>query len=370
MKDHRAEVVELEIFPHNNADRLEIAQPIGTDWFVVVGKGEFVTGDLGIYIPIDSVVPNEFIQKYLANSKIKLSNNRIKSIKIRGAVSQGLIIRPEPSHQLGEDVTDELGIKKYEPPNPKWYREQPYVKTPRKMRKFISFVNDKFPKYTKISNHKYHKNAMENQEVVLTEKIHGTNFRAGTVHIGDFKYPWYKELWYKLTGKKPQWQFVVGSHNVTKWHEDKIYWRAAKEAGLDKLGPEWNGFIFYGEIYGFGIQELAYGTNPGEIRLAIFDILWTNEYGQMSYLPWAEVKRICKSLNLHHVPELYIGPWSDGLISKYADGKSIMPNANHHREGFVVKPTTESFHPNVGRLILKRISDVYLLSKGNKTDYH
>jgi RNA ligase (TIGR02306 family) len=368
MEDHRAIVCEVEVFPHENADRLELARPIGTDWILVVGKDDFKTGDLMVYIPIDSIIPEELFQKHFAKSKIKLEKNRVRSAKIRGIISQGLPIKPEPHYQLGQDVTDELGIKKYEPPMPGWLK-QGQQKIPKKKKKFVRYVDAQFPKYTKIRNHKNFKNAIvEGTEVVILEKIHGTNFRTGTIYVGGFKRPWYKKLWAKIRGKNQPWRFTVGSHNVVKWHEDKVYHRAAKEAGLDKLGEEWNGFIFYGEIYGHGIQELSYGVPPGEIRLAIIDILYKNEYGQANYLPWCEVQAICERLNLDTAPEIYAGPWYASMIN-LADGKSKLPQANHHREGMVVKPLSESWHPSIGRLILKRISDTYLLGK-KRTDYH
>lgn len=369
MEDHKAIVCEIEVFPHGNADRLELATPMGTDWSVVVGKGDFQTGDLAIYVPIDSIVPDDFIQKHLSGSKIKLEKNRIRSAKIRGVVSQGLLVAPDKDHQLGQDVTDKLGIKKYEPPMPGWLRQQGARKIPKKKKKFVAYVDSRFPKYTKIRNHKNFKNAIQGgTEIVITEKIHGTNFRAGTIYTGGFKYPWYKRLWRWMTRNTKKWRFTIGSHNVTKWYEDKIYHRAAKEAGLDKLGAEWNGFIFYGEIYGHGIQELSYGVPPGEIRLAIFDIIYQSEYGQTNYLPWCDVQAACQRLGLETTPEIFVGPWNDDMV-KLADGKSKMPGAKHHREGFVVKPLAESWHPSVGRLILKRISDTYLLGK-KRTDFH
>ncbi len=370
MEDHKAIVCEVEVFPHGNADRLELARPVGTDWVLVVGKDDFKTGDLMIYIPIDSIVPDELIQKHFGKSKIKLEKNRVRTTKIRGVLSQGLPIKPESHHQLGQDVTKELGIVKYEPPIPKWLKQQGQKKIPKKKKKFVAWVDSQFPKYTKIRNHKNFRGAIEEgTEVVILEKIHGTNFRAGRIYVGGFRTPWYKKLWNWVTFRQaPKWHFTVGSHNITKWYADKIYHRAAKQADLDKLGEEWNGFIFYGEIYGHGIQELSYGVPAGKIELVVFDILFKNEHGQANYLPWCEVLDVCQKLNLQTPPEIFVGPWFNSMVN-LADGKSKMPGAKHHREGFVVKPLSESWNPRIGRLILKRISDTYLEGK-NQTDYH
>lgn len=366
MQDHRAEVVEVEIFEHPGADKLELARPMGTDWIVVVGKGQFKTGDLAVYIPIDSIIPCDFVEKHLSGSKIKLSKNRIRSIKIRKIISQGLLVAPDSNFQLGQDVTDKLEIKKYEPPV---RRQQGQPRIPKKEKKFAKFLNKLFPKYTHIRNHKNFKSVIKDgQPIVILEKIHGMNFRAGRIYVGNFKWPWYKRFWNWITRKDEKWRFTVGSHNVIKWYKDKEYHRAAQEAGLHKLGEDWNGYIFYGEVYGHKVQELAYGVPPGEIRLVIFDIMFQGESGYTEYLPWWHVQSICRKLNLVTPPELYIGPWNDDLV-KLADGQSRIPKAKHHREGFVVKPLSELWNPNVGRLILKRISDTYLLGK-NRTDFH
>jgi hypothetical protein len=96
--------------------------------------------------------------------------------------------------------------------------------------------------------------------------------------------------------------------------------------------------------------------------------MFQNEHGQANYLPWHEMVDICERLGLKTVPELFLGPWSVSLVDM-ADGPSRMPKARHHREGIVIKPIIEKWHSNVGRLILKRISDAYLLSK-DRTEFH
>jgi RNA ligase (TIGR02306 family) len=283
-------------------------------------------------------------------------------------VSQGLLVKPEPTHRLGQDVTDELGIKKYEPPTPLWNTSERRVL--QKQKGFWGYINAMFPKYTKIKNYKNYNNVIpQSTPVVITEKIHGTNFRAGWVDVSKYKHPWYKRLWSRMTKKLPESVFVIGSHNMIRRKTDPIYHRAAREAGLDKLGEEWSGFVFFGEVYGLGIQELSYGVTPGEIDLVIFDIYYANKYRQVSYLPWGEVQSICVYLGLNTPPVLYEGPWDRSLAKIHADGPSMIPGAKHHREGVVIRPVTETWSPDVGRWILKRISDTYLLGK-DRTENH
>src|SRR5208283_866588 len=84
-----------EILPHTNADKLEIARVRG--WNVVVGKGEFKPNNLVVFFEIDSFLPieprYEFLRKNCYRSNAYMGEGfKIKTIKLRGEVSQGLIL--------------------------------------------------------------------------------------------------------------------------------------------------------------------------------------------------------------------------------------------------------------------------------------
>ena len=102
-----------EIKPIPNADKIELARVGG--WQVVVSKEDnYKVGDKVIYIEIDSRVPSDKeCFAFLQDRKYK-----VKSIKLRGQVSQGLImplsILPNKEYELYDDVTDILGIEKIE----------------------------------------------------------------------------------------------------------------------------------------------------------------------------------------------------------------------------------------------------------------
>jgi len=71
-----------QIFVHENAHSLEVAQVYGFN--VVVQKGKYQAGDKVIYVPIDSILPNWLEEKlFPADAKIKLHKGRIRQIKIR-----------------------------------------------------------------------------------------------------------------------------------------------------------------------------------------------------------------------------------------------------------------------------------------------
>ncbi len=107
-----------ELNPISGADNIEVAKIKG--WNVVVKKGEFNIGDKVVYCEIDSILPERPEFEFL-----KDRNYRIRTIKLRGQVSQGIcfplsILNSFETDNLepGLDVTGILGVTKYEKPVP------------------------------------------------------------------------------------------------------------------------------------------------------------------------------------------------------------------------------------------------------------
>ena len=101
---------------HPNADLLDVCTVLG--WNVITKRDEFKVGDLCVYCEIDSLLPSsnpafEFLAK---------SNYRIRTIRLRGLISQGICfpmnILPDGDYVEGQEVTDIMGVVKYEPPIP------------------------------------------------------------------------------------------------------------------------------------------------------------------------------------------------------------------------------------------------------------
>lgn len=114
-----------KIIPCPNSDFLEICTVLG--WQVVTKKDEYQVGDNCIYIQIDTVCPSTEQFEFLRDR-----NFRVRTIKLRKQLSQGLII-PLTDKMLisstakyleGADVSEEIGIKKYEKPNNNPSREE------------------------------------------------------------------------------------------------------------------------------------------------------------------------------------------------------------------------------------------------------
>ncbi len=103
----------IDLQPIEGADKIEVATVLG--WQVVVKKGEYKIGDLCAYIQIDTIVPDVPEYEFMRERKF-----RVKTIKLRKQLSQGLIV-PLPGKmsnwKVDEDLTESMGIKKYEKPD-------------------------------------------------------------------------------------------------------------------------------------------------------------------------------------------------------------------------------------------------------------
>lgn len=107
--------------PIPNADNIEVAEVLG--WEVVVKKGEFKAGDLVCYIQIDTVVPEKPEFEFLRERSF-----RVRTIKLRKQISQGLIV-PLPNWPIGkikegDDLTEAVGVKKFEKETHVLYEKQ------------------------------------------------------------------------------------------------------------------------------------------------------------------------------------------------------------------------------------------------------
>jgi RNA ligase (TIGR02306 family) len=132
---------------------------------------------------VDSILPPALESRLFGiDSKIKLEKSRVRTIKIRGAISQGLVASLEsvglPSDtKVGKDVQKELGITKHEPVVQSGFRGQ---------RKKKRLCHPDFKKYTDIENIKNYPQVFDEIDVIITSKIHGSNGRAGLLKFNAF----------------------------------------------------------------------------------------------------------------------------------------------------------------------------------------
>lgn len=329
MSEFHVEVVEIgPVERHPNADTLSITQIHG-GYPVIFRTGEFVGGQLAVYVPVDSIVPDTEQWAFLKGHR------RIKAKRLRGIFSMGMLA-PLPSvvslpgtgqvhWNKGDNVQEAMGIEKYEP-----------VVHAGKLSYAENEPDQAFmPKYTDIEGWRRNRDVIKKgEQVVLTEKLHGANGR-----------------WLHHEGR-----FWVGSHNYLKKQDPSdIWWRCLDIPELCHAVETNPGFVFYGEV--LGVQDLKYGASKDKPQIRVFDIL-DIEGGK--YVDYTTMREMCENSNLECCPPIFIGEWHDGLVD-LAEGKSLM--ADHVREGFVVKPLKERWDRSVGRVILKVVGEGYLLRK-------
>ena len=114
MASFEVKVYKLKVVPHPKADRLELAQ-VGA-YLSIVPKGMYKDGDLGVYIPEQAIVPDNILEELNLTGRLGgRAKNRVKAMRLRGIVSQGVIYPNTGNWKEGEILNDTLGIIKYEP---------------------------------------------------------------------------------------------------------------------------------------------------------------------------------------------------------------------------------------------------------------
>ena len=379
MAEFKVEVHRLTIEEHPNADALELAVIGG--YHSIVRKGDFKTGELAVYIPEQALVPEWLIKEMGLEGRLAgKAHNRVKAVKLRKHLSQGLVYAAREAgisnfvaamgddgvlhrHAVheGQDVTELLGITKWEPKMPSAMNGKCW----NAMGRTVHYDIENWKRYPTILE--------DREEVVFTEKIHGTWCCFGK--SGDD---------YIVTSKGLSDRglaFVLDEDNA-----NNIYVRHFLEYGgkeiLDMFmhitGHE--DCYILGELFG-PIQDLKYGLG-NKPAFRIFDIYIGNTSGRGTrgnyYYSPTMMGVIVKDINILNaqrgidvvaetVPELYRGPFSEAVMNEYTNGmETVSGNEEHIREGIVMNPVKERDSSEIGRVILKSVSEAYLLRKGKK----
>jgi RNA ligase (TIGR02306 family) len=330
-------VIDL-IRPIPGADKIEVADIGG--WSIVVAKDIYKPEQKVIMCEIDSVLPIKPEFECLRKScHVKLADGsegfRIKTIKLRGQVSQGFIV-PLISETLevGTDVTELLGIKKYEPQifsNGKWSTE--WGKPKGSFPAFLIKTDEE--RVQNISN-EIEKHRTANTQFYVTEKIDGTSFTC-----------------YKRINTLGEVKFGVCSRNMELMEtEECIYWKVARKYNLEYIlkSVPYN-IAIQGEIIGPKIQKNLYKLD--ELKLYVFNVFIIDE---MKYMGYDEFIGVCQQFGLCTVPVIDTSVYLPGdvkTVLKFAEGKSTLANVD--REGVVFRTLGSN------RFSFKAISNIWLL---------
>lgn len=372
-----------EVLEHPNADRLNIVKIKGYSCIsnkLEDGTPRYQANDLVVYIPENAVLPEWLLKKLdmWKGDKGALAGpngDRVKAIKLRGVYSEGIlypIIQGKLEYMKdgaitecevneGDDVAELLGVTKYEPP------------IPQSMSGEVFSVGDIFYHYDIESITKYPNILKEGELVRITEKIHGTQLRALFTldNLGGDPITYNVDntsIFVYVSSKGLGDRGLCFKDNENNKHN--IYLRAIHnsitEEGLryiKGLLEHYKSITLYGELFG-NTQDLHYGIKPNEEnKLNIFDIA-----ADRQMIDDYTIDLACENLNISRVPVLYKGPYSHDIVKQLTDGKSTY-DKNQIREGVVITPLIEREDAEIGRVILKSVSEAYKLRK-NGTEFN
>lgn len=351
-----ATVLEVTVEPHPNADAIELAR-VG-DFFSIIKKGYLKTGDLAVYIPEGSVVP-EFIQEEvgclgkLAGSK----KDRVKASHLRGVLSQGLCYKAREGWNIGDDKAEELGITKYEAPIPAQFAGE------------ISNLGIENVFHFDIENVKRYPDVLIPGELVsMTEKLHGTFTVAGSL-FGVEAIPHVVDGRSFVSSKGYFNKGLVIRDNPQ--NAKNIYVRIAHQFNLyeitAQLADRYKTNVYItGETFG-DVQDLTYGLKFGEFDFRVFNIFVGKRSTPQGVFPLNddELEAVLTEFNLKRVPVLYKGPYSKDVMLSHTEGLETYSGLKTHmREGLIVEPLVQRRDPAIGRVVLKSVSATYLARKG------
>ncbi len=331
------------------ADAIEKIRVLG--WWIVAKRGEYRPGDKIIYCEIDSLLPERSEFEFLRASSFKSAQTgfdgtitlpagfRIKTVRLRGQVSQGIcfplsLLPSGIGTEVGADVTEPLGILKWEPPIPVGMGGK---------------VKGNFPAFlpktdeTRIQVLEAVLERHRGKTFYVTEKLDGTSFSA-FVREGEFGIC-SRNLW------------------MDESDESNILSRVAREQKLEeklRTARERLGFdvAIQAEVIGPGIQKNKYAIKG--VSLRVFSVLDVNAYRLVDHATQIE---LLGAIGLEPVPQLgtiELNHTVDELVA-ISEGASVL-NSQVQREGIVLRPLVEEYDADIGgRLSFKVINPKFLL---------
>ncbi len=309
-----------------DAEAIEKIYVLG--WQLVAKKGEFKVGDLCVYIEIDSLLPERTEFEFLKARKM-----RIKTIKLRGQVSQGIcfplsILPADTKIEEGLDVTEILGIIKYEPPMPACLAGTAKGRFPSFIPKTdetrVQILQDLLDKY-------------KDEDFYITEKLDGSS------------------VTYFLNNG----EFGVCSRNLELIEsEENSYWKVARDLEIEKKLRKLGGNLaIQGELVGEGIQK-------NTLKLKGQTVFFFNIFNidKHKYLDFNEFSNTVKSLDLKPVPIVNDKYKLENNIEKLVESsiERSLINKKSWREGIVIRPIKENYF-NGERVSFKAVNPKFLL---------
>lgn len=327
-----------DIRPIPDADAIEVAVVGG--WNVVVKKGEYSVGDFAVYCEIDSWIPYELAPFLTKGQEPRVYNGvkgeRLRTIKLRGVLSQGLLLPLEPftkqiiaeDEKAGIDVTELLGIQKWEAPIPA---------------QLAGEVRGEFPSFIPKTDQERVQNLVDtldnwNAEGLtfeMTEKLDGSSM---TVYVFNEDEGVCSRNW-----------------NLRETQSNSLWKVCRQQQLIERLRQSDHNLALQGELVGEGIQGNPYKLKGQQFFLYdIYDI----DFG--TYFTPLDRQTFCFEFDINHVPVRGTFNYNIEVQSllELAEGKSAL-NDKTEREGLVFKCELDPY------ISFKAISNKFLLKSGN-----
>lgn len=339
-----------DITPIEGADMIETAHVIG--WQCVVKKGEFKVGDLGVYFEIDSFLPIKPEFEFMRPSSYKKTDSmgegfRLKTRRMRGQLSQGLllplsILPPDVEYGIGVDVTELLGVRKFE--------VEERVSTSGTIKGHIPYD---IPKTDELRIQSFPEllDEIADKSYYITTKMDGTSV---TMYYVDGEFGVCGRNWeYKDDDKSAAWKFA---------HERGLPEKFAKYATENDLDR----FVLQGEFCAPGIQKNPLMLTKPEWY--VFNkLVWDKEKLRWKSSGLGELIETTTDLDVKMVPlEEFSGRCKYNKIDELlARAEGEYPSGKQ-KEGIVIRPIKPMLsYVTGGRLSFKAINNDYLLKGGN-----
>jgi RNA ligase (TIGR02306 family) len=348
-----------DVFPVENADRLEQVAIGG--WRIVVGKGEFKKGDKVVYFEIDSALPvdddrysflkERCLKRWMNHGELILETIRIKSIKLRGVVSQGLVMPFDLFPELalnfgvGDDVSEALEVEHYDELAEKCGRIQGVCKIAGNAKgNFPSHIFSKSDEERLQNLTEYFDGRFEDEEFEVTEKFDGSS-----------------ATYIYSPSNRPNDPFYVCSRNLElKEEEGNLYWDIARKYNIlsklkylyEKFGAE---LVIQGEIVGPGVNK-----NRDQYTEHEFRVYRAGSAKEHQVFTPDECSNVCSIIGFPHVKVIknkfkaFKELKTMEAFLEFVKGKT---DRGHEREGMVFKSNRN------GELHFKVINNDYLLKE-------
>ena len=313
-----------KVWPHDNADRLQMASVVGMEFEFVVVRGKFIPGDKVVYFPVDSILRVDI------TAALGLSSNRIRTIRLRGNISQGIVCFPTEVGltRLHEgDVTEELQVVKYDPP-PVFTKAANLVPLPELVSRYDIEGAQNFPETIEL---------LLDRPCTVTEKLEGSHWAATIYPSGEIAVSQRNFRIIPIAGHEHAWHRVL--------HEQKL------DEVLRSLKVLYNGAFavtIRGEILGPKIQGNIYKRKSHVVYLFNIEIDGIPVPPDVfsSHARFWDFMKVPK-LSLTNIT---LRNWLGGrTVAEASDGISALSDTR--REGIVIQ---------YGDIIIKQRSPEYL----------